>query len=170
MRAIPGVAMLLTICVGASALAQSGTDSSITMGSVLIKLGMQRDRVIARLNSGGYDLDETGIVFQGSGTSRRALGSLGFKGGVLRWISRDWGPKDQQSGVPLANAWYGVMSELAKEGKRLCYLSVGSNQAPTGESRTVSLNCSGKRAEVGVVLSDQDGNFASVTEALGDWP
>ena len=82
----------------------------------------------------------------------------------------DWGPLDQHSGVPLANALYGAMSELVNEGRRICYLSVLSNQTPTGESRTVSLNCSGKRVEVGMIMSEQYGNFASVTEALGELP
>jgi len=171
MRAILGVAMLLTICVGGSALAQSSADSSITMGSVPLKLGMQRDRAVARLSANGYELDDTtGIVFEKSGTSRRAIGQLVFKGGLLRRVSRDWGPVDQHSGVPLANALYGVMSELVNEGRRICYLSVLSNQTPTGESRTVSLNCSGKRAQVGMIMSEQYGNFASVTEALGELP
>src|SRR5205823_4051449 len=96
MRAILGVAMLLTICVVGSALGQSSTDSSITMGSVPLKLGMQRDRAVARLSANGYDVDDTtGIVWEKSGTPRRAIGQVVFKGGLLRRVSRDWGPVDQ---------------------------------------------------------------------------
>jgi len=89
MRTILGVVMLLTICVDGSALAQSRTDSSITMGSVPLKLGMQRDRAVASLSANGYVLDDTtGIVFEQSGPSRRAIGQLVFKGGLLRRAAR----------------------------------------------------------------------------------
>jgi hypothetical protein len=170
-KPILGVTMLLTIWIRASALAQSSTDSSVTMGNAPLKLGMQQDQVVARLSASGYDFDETsGIVFSGSGTYRRAIGSLLFKEGVLRRISSDWGPSNQQGGVPLANALFGVMSEFVNEGRRICYLSVLSNRTPTGESHTVSLTCSGKRAEVGVILDNQYGNYASVTEEIGDLP
>jgi len=147
---------------------------TIELGSKVLRLGMEQQEVIAALG-GTYhvtvearDSGSALLLWQGTGSERILVATLDFRHGKLRSAVRHWGPDDQDKGIPLANAFYGLARQFVDEGRNRCILKVFSSQDPESESRIVELDCSGKRILVGIAMSSRYGNGATVEEALSE--
>jgi len=121
----------------------------LSIGSVALRLGMSKDTVLARL-SGSYEV-QSGFVRTKSGPPFDALGSIGFDNqDRLNFISRDWGPLDQQAGVPFAEALYSALSQVTRptqSGPRscACNISIVETPSPRGTQRQVFFSAGGLR-------------------------
>jgi hypothetical protein len=171
-RAMVLSAVAITVLCGA---ASAQSPATIQIGTASLHLGMSEQQVDAvltppfRVNKDPQGTFASWIVQVPDGNGQYSyVGSLAFRKGRLYNVRRNWGPSDQQAGVPLAKALYGAASQMVAEGRRQCVLSIGSRQDPRADSRTIFLECAGKRLEVMIVEGDQFGTSASIDEVFED--
>ena len=108
-----------------------------------------------------YELDKVGegsylLVVKGS-RPMQIEGSLGFQNGKLSVISRPWYQPDTVTpdAVDLANAFYGVVSGVNREGVTSCTLATQTRRAPRVDLKELAISCG--RKTVRLVIGRQSG-------------
>jgi hypothetical protein len=132
-------------------------EQSIEMGAgVVLRLGMPQAEVFASLRRQYYVPDDgknggdknSYLVFRSAQTPLELLGTLEFKAGKLDVVRKEWGDQNQTLGAPLARAFYSAASALARNGSKLCLLSVGETENQLSEIRTTTITCGKKSIEI----------------------
>lgn len=149
------------------------TPTTIEFGGASLHLGVSEQQVEAAIGSSfriqrqdSPNFASWSVMAPTGDGGFYSVGSLAFRDGRLTSVRRSWGPADQQAGVELAKALYGAANQMVKEGRRQCFLSVGSGQSPRMEARTIFLQCAGKRLDIQIVEDNQMGNAAFIDEVL----
>jgi hypothetical protein len=164
------IALMLVGCVVAQT-SKTGSVPTISIG-IDLQLGMSRDSIITQLS-----VNYAVVKIQGSsddwiveekGDPMTTLGVLGFKAGKLTYASRDW-TQGQEDNYAFAQALWGAMSQMDKEGHHTCYFDVPTSRSPSSEISDVRYYCGPKRIDISminVVNGNGKGRYASISEVL----
>jgi len=143
-------------------------ESSITLGAEL-KLGMPQAEVLEKL-ADYYEVRKSvpgaWQLLSKNGPPFESFGSVTFHDGRLTYVSKEWGPTNQQRGVEFATALYGALANLTAQKETLCWISTLQNMDPAGEMRQMWFTCGGKTLDITVVRDRRYGNHVTMSEIL----
>ncbi len=124
--------LLLSVTLSASQRASAVLPSAtVIVGQTTLRLGMRRAEVVALL-APKYEVRPNGLVVTRTGPPYEFVATVSFSpDGLLKYVSRDWGPKDQQAGVETMAALYDALTQITE-----------ANQTRDGQSINVCRNCS----------------------------
>jgi hypothetical protein len=137
-----------------------------------LRIGMDRDVVITRLEVSykvvKIQAEGDSWMVQDKRDSNVLVGSLRFTTGKLTYASRRWAQGDEDS-YNFAEALWGAMSQINKEGHNSCRFDVPTNRMPTSEWKYVDFYCGSKRIEIGmadIFNGSGKGHYVSIDEVL----
>lgn len=152
---------------------------SVRIGSVELRLNMRRDEVMFLL-APSYTVSADGFVMTKKGPPFDAVGSVGFSdAGLLRYVSKDWGPANQQEGVATVESLFGALSQIAKPSTTrvgntavqmcACTVFLYTTYSTGGKIKTVEIWDGSKTISATVVRGSAipGGAAASVDERIG---
>ena len=146
------------------------SDKSIDLGVVKITIGESQQAVMARLSE-LYAVknvtDGMWTVTSKSGPPYNVMATITFQDERLVYVTRPWGPNDQQKGVDFARVLYSAISKIEKSSNGQCLARTDQVREPSYDRETIVVNCGTRSIEVGIVRSENFGESATVTEILG---
>jgi hypothetical protein len=137
-----------------------------------LQLGMCRDAIITQL-AANYKV----VKVQGDGDDWlvedkqnpiTTFGLLGFHAGKLTYASRDW-TQGQEDNYAFAQALWGAMSQMDKEGHHTCSFDVPNTRSPTTEISNVRFYCGKKTIDITIINifnGSGPGHYTSISEVL----
>ncbi|MBI1956684.1 MAG: hypothetical protein HYS38_09850 [Acidobacteria bacterium] len=169
------ILMTLLMVWTTSAKGQVSPDS-ITFGTATLTIGMQKEIVIGKLGQ-SYELKSSSLVSGGDtwiivskgGPPVTAYGDVSFSNEKLDVANKVWNIASDGKDVSFAQALYGAISALVKEGKEICKISTEHHEQPGMDSNSVYLFCSQRKyLNIGIVRIHDHGESANITEVLLD--
>jgi hypothetical protein len=118
----------------------------ILLEGVLVTLGEPRADVVERLEERFSlerltpDGDSWVVVSPRPGLPFYGIGSVTFSGGVLSFVSRQWGPEDASDGLGLAQSVVGALSQL-RGADGGCSATPSRAQQPNSITELVVIAC-----------------------------
>jgi len=162
-------ALALAVVAGGFLFAQDmELTTSLPLGEVEVRLGMDADQVLSRLR-GAYDVTQMDgnvgawWISRKGGPPYRVVGSVGFTNQRLTFASRSWGPDaDRQTAGSLAAALQDAVRALSGSGPPRCILSTNDNQPQWFQT---VMECGPRRL---AIITSPDGAFTTaVHEMIG---
>ena len=148
----------------------SGSESMILAG-IEMKLGMSEEQLVTKLKE-GYTLlkvDESGwVIYDMKKASDKIIGNIGFTGGRLSWISKDWGSSHSDEAISIWREVFFLLSNLTqnKPTPVLTHTKVFRQPGLTINEIELSDVYSGKKISISIRESKEYGNSLSISEIL----
>ena len=152
--------------------------------STSLSIGMSKSEVLSKLTE-HYNLSKApGDIKKGEfefwavfskGARSYSVGTILFKDGKLKRVTKDWGPEDPEKGASFANGLYKAFNSFIKEKKHECWIDATKVEAGAIESKSIYVVCGQKYIEIGIIRAqppavEHKTEQASVSENLGDPP
>jgi hypothetical protein len=167
MKAVGLVVIGVAISLFGARPAATAEEPTITLGNVLLRLGMPRAVVEKELGH-YYRLDNKAheasvVVF----SDKTAIGNVVFARGQLKTVLKYWDPpEDKQTGVDFAERFYAMVSGFIRDGHNRCLLEAGSSEDPPIPQCTVTIRCGRRSIEFLAARSSAHGDWANLLERI----
>lgn len=145
-------------------------EEGLFVAGIDLKLGMEKEHVLSTLQS-KYKLTEplkdTWFIFTKEGSPYELIGQVGFKGGKLNWISKNWGSYPGDTTLEFAKELYSVLSNIQNEANDVLSVSVRRSFSQPG-SRGDEINFVSGNRKVIVIIVDgsKSGKQVSIQEDI----
>jgi hypothetical protein len=167
------------LLVTAAPTTQGSANDALSIGSVVLRLGMPEDSALAALKN-RYSLERAqysaptleDYLIQEKGKPEEIIGQVRFRSGMMTLASKEWTPEDKNySGADLAEIIYKVISRFEQEGDVACTvktLSSAQSSGPGGlELRQTEILCGHRRLEIS--LSWRNGSaWVQASESIAE--
>ena len=140
------------------------------VAGVDLKLGMEKEFVLSRLQS-KYKLTEQSkdswFLIAKEGPPYEVVGGVGFKGGKLNWISKDWGSYHGDTTLEFAKELYSVLSNIQNEANDVLSVSVRRSFSQPGlRGDGINFVSGNRKVIVTIVDGSKSGNQVSIQETI----
>ena len=157
------------------------SSGSIAVGDTRLSLGMTRQEVLKVLS--GYEVRMVDLITSGTIRYRpcegknvlcdvfqmggsKQIGSLRFQDDRLIEVHKNFlSEREEEQGVPLAQAFYSAIAALVSEGKKACTIDTTQIDGPKGYARTAFVICGERSVSIQVTQSETL-SFVSLSEHL----
>jgi hypothetical protein len=158
----------VALCGGGVAAQSFDSSTTLPLGQVELRLGMDEDRVLGLLRA-AFDVTQmeghpgTWWVARKAAPPVRVVGSVGFTSQRLTFVSRSWGPDPEtQSAANLARALHNAVRAISGSGPPRCVVAADDDPAP---GFRILMECGARQL---TVISSPDERFATtVHEMIG---
>lgn len=147
-----------------------GAEPKLFMAGTEMKLGMTEESLLPRLKE-DYKLTSAGehgwAIFEKNGPPHKMIGTIGFTGGRLSWISKDWGSYDGNVVLSFAKELFSLLSSLGENQPSpvIVHPRVTVRQ-PGLIISVIDLLYSERTISISIVESKEHGSSISMTEVL----
>jgi hypothetical protein len=140
------------------------------MAGIEMELGMPEEALVAKLQE-RYTLskmsDRGWVIFEKKDPPHKIVGNIGFTGGKLSWISKEWGAYYGGETLGLAKDLFSLLSSVSESSPTpvLVQPTVAVRQPGLVISK-IDLLYPDRTISIAIVESKNEGNSVSISEAL----
>jgi hypothetical protein len=145
-------------------------EAGLFMAGTDMRLGMPQEPLLAKLKE-NYILGTAGAngwtIFEKKGPPYKLVGVIGFNGGRLTWISKDWGNYDSEGTLSFGKELFSLLSSLTdKKPTPVLVDPKVSVRQPGLVISEIELLYPERTVSILIVESKKNGNSISISEVL----